>query len=373
MKRLILCLLSLAMVLSMAACTAEVTTSEPEEDPPATEEPTDAPQTTDEPEEPDEENDGLNITVTFDDTTEDTEEPAPEAAELDLEGPNTVDGQIEYTVIRGYATNDVVPPRITTVYTHYEAPAGSEYLVLVVDVTNLGASAVRADEMLSASLTVDGSPYSGFSIVEDDDGEGLTYSNITDVAPLQTHRLYFLFEIPEGSSETGKLAVTFTAGTDVREASFTMATFESRIQDLVIGQEITDGETMSVTVTDIYFSNTLYPPMPGSWYSYYEAADGNTYLIVKATVTNLKGTDLKYSSVAGVTCEYDGQYQYTGFACFEEDGGADLNGYPSQYSIAPLNSGTMYFLIEVPTQVETGPVEVSMYLLGQYYATTIGG
>ena len=374
MKRLLLCLLALAMVFSLAACggdTTETTDAPPEtETEPADTTPTDPePEATDDQEDAD---DGLNFTVTFEDTSDEAEEPAPEAAQLDLQGPNTVDGQLEYTLVHGYVTNDVVPPRITGVYTHYEAPAGSEYLVLVTDVTNQGQSAVRADELLSASVNVGGIDYAGFSIVEEDEGEGLGYSNITDVAPLQTMRLYFLFEIPEGS-DTTKLSATFTAGTDVRAATFSLEEFASRVGTLTVGQEITDGETLSLTVTDIYFSNTLYPPMPGSWYSYYEAGAGNTYLILKATATNLKGTDLRYSGVAGVTCEYDGKYQYTGFACFEEDGGADLNGYPSQYSISPLNSGTLYYLIEVPAQVESGPVEISLYTMGQYYTTTIGG
>ena len=59
-------------------------------------------------------------------------------------------------------------------------------------------------------------------------------------------------------------------------------------------------------------------------------------------------------------------------SCLEQDGGANLNGYPSQYAIAPLDSGILYYLAEVPAEVESGTVEISLYIAGEYYNYTVG-
>ena len=90
------------------------------------------------------------------------------------------------------------------------------------------------------------------------------------------------------------------------------------------------------------------------------------------TAKNLKGTDLKYDAIAGVSCTYNEKYKYSTFACLEQDGGANLNGYPSQYAIAPLDSGILYYLAEVPAEVESGTVEISLYIAGEYYNYTVG-
>lgn len=52
-------------------------------------------------------------------------------------------------------------------------------------------------------------------------------------------------------------------------------------------------------------------------------------------------------------------------------GGEDLNGYPSQYAIAPLDTGVTYYLAEVPAEVESGSVEISFYIAGEYYKLSV--
>ena len=126
-----------------------------------------------------------------------------------------------------------------------------------------------------------------------------------------------------------------------------------------------------MTVDDIYFSESLYPPSINGLYHYYAAEDGSTYLIVKVTAKNLKGYELKPADVATVSCTYEGKYKYRAFCAFEKDGGSDLSS-SSWDSIAPLNTGVCYFLIEVPSEVEHGTVEVSIFTAGSYYYYDIG-
>ena len=41
--------------------------------------------------------------------------------------------------------------------------------------------------------------YTGFSVIEEDNREDFTYSNITSISPLTTEYLHYLFEIPDES------------------------------------------------------------------------------------------------------------------------------------------------------------------------------
>ena len=110
---------------------------------------------------------------------------------------------------------------------------------------------------------------------------------------------------------------------------------------------------------------------PGGYYTYYEAESGKLYLIVKVSTTNLKGNDLKYDAIAGVSCVYNEKYNYSAFCVLEKDGGTNLNGYPSQYAISPLDSGVCYYLMEVPEVVQQGPVVITVYVGGQYYTLKV--
>lgn len=363
MKKGFILLLALTMLLSVSACAKKEPSTTPTDVPSPAATDTDDVKNTDNPEPTPAESPDPDSTAEA--------EPTPETAELALDGPNTVDGAAEYTLVTAYETNDVAPPKPASVYTHYEASSGKKYVVFVADVKNLHDANVLAGDLLAASLTVNGNQYGATCVVEEDGGASFGYSNTTAIAALETARLYYLFQVP-AEADTESMTFSLSAGEDTRTADVGLSAFESRRKTFAPGQEITDGETISATVDEVYFSTTLYPPRPGSYYSYYEAAAGKTYLIVKVTAKNLKGSDMKYDAIAGVSCVYNDKYKYTAFACLEEDGGADLNGYPSQYAIAPLDSGVVYYLTEVPAEVENGSVEISLYMAGEYYYYTIG-
>ncbi len=299
------------------------------------------------------------------------ETTAPAAAEMSTTAANTIGGAVEYTLVNVYTTTDVMPPKPSSVYTHYEATAGNIYVVAVMDVKNIGTASVDAEDLMNVTMNIGGTIYAGNCVVEEDGGAGLGYANITPIAALGTARLYYMFQVPEATS-TENMVISAIVGTETQTATIGLAQFESKIKTVAKGEVITDDATLSATLEDVYFSNTLYPPIPDGYYTYYEAAAGKTYLIVKMNVKNLKGTDLKYDAIAGVSCEYNGKYKYTTFGVLEEDGGTDLNGYPSQYAISPLDSGIIYYLAEVPAEVQNGPVVVTLYIAGQYYKYSIG-
>lgn len=351
MKKAAALLLALLLCLSLSACGGNDNSSQSDSLP---ENDADTPNAPDNADEPD-----------------DQPDPDPVLPELTLDSSNSVEGIVEYEISTVYSSNDIMPPKPDGIYTHYEAKAGKQLIAVVMNVKNLQSASASARDLLSAALSIGDAEYASTCVVEEDGGADLGSGSST-VDPLSEARIYHLFEIPE-DADTEHMTLTVTAGEDARAISLGLQQFESAKKPIVIGEEITDGETLSLTIDSISFATTLYPPKATGYYHYYEAENGKTYLIVKATAKNLKGTEMKYSDIAGVSAVYNDKYNYSSFAVLEKDGGADLNGYPNQYSIDPLDSGVVYYLIEVPAEVESGKVDLSFYISGNYYTYTIGG
>ena len=278
-------------------------------------------------------------------------------------------GQVaEFSIVHAFSTPDVKPPKPSTIYTHYEAESGKTYFVLVTDIKNLGKNAVAAEEILTVTLTVGEAKYDAKVAVESSDGSSLN-SGYTYIDALGTARVYQMYSVPE-AADLQNFTLTIKNGTEVYASEFTLSSLESKVKTLREGETVTCEDTLSFTLDRVEFADTLYPPTPDGYYHYYTAESGKTFLIVKMTVTNLKGSNLKYSAIAGVSCVYNEKYHYSFFTVFEEDGGQDLNSYPGQYAIMPLDTGVVYYLAEVPRQVAGGPVKISFYIAGNYYTYT---
>lgn len=297
-------------------------------------------------------------------------EPKETVKSINVDLPTQIGNVAEITIANVFSTSDVIPPKPSSFYTHYEASSGCVYFVVVMDVKNLGANSVSADEIISATLVIGDATYDAITVVETEDGASLDRGSSTYIDALEVVRIYQMYSIPN-SADTDIFKLSIKNGDEIYTSDFSLSHFESKVKKVNIGDTITDEDTISLTIDSIAFKNSLYPPKASGYYHYYEAANGKTYLIVKMTVTNLKGTDMKYDSIAGVSCVYNEKYNYSFFAVLEEDGGQDLNGYPGQYAIAPLDKGVVYYLAEVPAQVADGPVEITFYIAGNYYSFSL--
>lgn len=303
-------------------------------------------------------------------------QPIVETEPLITENPISVDSVTEISdvaeikIANVFTTNDVMPPKPSSVYSHYEASSGCTYFVVVMDIKNLGANSISADDIISVSLSVGGTEYSALTVVETDDGASLDRGSSTYINALETARVYQMYSVPS-DTDLQNFSLTIDNGAEIYTSDFSLSSFESKVKAVSVGETITDNDTISLTIDSVEFKNSLYPPRASGYYHYYEAANGKVYLIVKMTVNNLKGTDMKYDSIAGVSCVYNEKYNYSFFAVLEEDGGKDLNGYPSQYAISPLDTGVVYYLAEVPAQVADGPVEITFYIAGNYYSFSL--
>ncbi|MBP1736903.1 MAG: hypothetical protein H6Q60_784 [Oscillospiraceae bacterium] len=92
---------------------------------------------------------------------------------------------------------DVLPDDTSSFYTHYQADSGNVYIDVDVDVKNLQKQDLPCDDVMKVTADYNnGYEYSAFPIVEDS-SMGFTYSNITDIQPLETLGMRYLISCPE--------------------------------------------------------------------------------------------------------------------------------------------------------------------------------
>lgn len=117
-------------------------------------------------------------------------------------------------------TNDVLPPAPSSFYTHYEAEAGKIFVDICFAYTSLHNAGINADKVISAKLIYAGKyEYTGFSTIEKESRGSFTYSNITNIAPLCTEYIHYLFSVPQ-EIESSDDSIEIQFGLDGNEYSF---------------------------------------------------------------------------------------------------------------------------------------------------------
>ncbi len=118
----------------------------------------------------------------------------------------------EFNVDYSDITAKVTPPHPGSWYSYYEADAGKVYVDVCFAYKNTSDKSVDADEAISAKLRyADKYDYSGFSMIEKDSRSDFTYSNITNIAPLTTEYIHYLFEVPEEvQSSSESIVISFS-------------------------------------------------------------------------------------------------------------------------------------------------------------------
>ena len=287
--------------------------------------------------------------------------------DISFKDTNVLPDTAELTFSYAFATDTLTPPIASGIYTYYQADSGKVFLVLAADVKNTSEKSVDVSSVFEASIKIGGEKIpASFYLIEDG---GSSISAYGDIDALSTAAVYIAFSVDSDAvDEPFTLTLKDNDGNKYR-GEFTLASLKSD-DKVVLGKTIST-DNFELTVNDVYFDAALYPPHASGYYHYFEAADGKTYLIISCSVKNLKGTDLKYDSIAGVSCVYNEKYRYDSLVVIEEDGGADLNNFTNMYSISPLDSGNLYYLIEMPQEVETGSIVISIRVANECYTYSV--
>ena len=280
-------------------------------------------------------------------------------------------------------TNDVLPPNPDNWYSHYEADEGKQYVDLCVGYKNTDTSDIKADKVMTGKLIYAGKyEYDGFSIVEEDSRTDLTYSSITNIAPLTTEYVHYLFKVPVEVADSANsiLLEMNIGGSDyrivVRESDHDVDPNAGKTLGKTSG-DVVVGETVVTKNAEFYvdFANItkdVLPPKPGNYYSHYEADAGKTYVDFCVAYKNLTEKGVDADETISADLKYANKYDYTGSSMIEEDSRGDFT-YSNITEISPLTTEYVHYLFEVPDEVANSAesIVITFTIDGNEYSYTV--
>lgn len=124
-------------------------------------------------------------------------EEVDEIQKIEVGQAVTIPDLCEFTVTSASLKKEVVPPNPADFYTYYSEKDGKTYVDVAISTKNLRTTARSADEFGTVTIYCSGGyEYGSFSTIEENGGSNFTYTNITNVDPLETGVIHYIAEIP---------------------------------------------------------------------------------------------------------------------------------------------------------------------------------
>ncbi len=298
----------------------------------------------------------------------------------------TIENVCAFYVDRSQIAARIDPPTPASFYSYYETGDPDRvYVDVCVAYQNLGTTGCRADGLFSASLLYGGKySYTGFSIIEESGRGDFTYSNITDIAPLTTGYVHYLFEVPAEVTQTNR-SVEVTLSTGGNDYIYTVQAGDGvpfGADDPAITKEcgaVAQGEVVTIGgVAEFYvdrsqIASRIDPPSPGSFYSYYEVDDpAQVYVDVCFAVCNLTASGIRADQMINATLIYADRYEFDGFSVIEADNRSDFT-YTNITDVTPLTNNYVHYLFALPAEAQTSgeSVVVEFTIGGCSYSYTV--
>lgn len=114
------------------------------------------------------------------------------------------------------------------------------------------------------------------------------------------------------------------------------------------------------------------PPTEGTFYTYYGAEEGKTYVDITITYKNLRDSAIEADKVFSGELWFANKYNYNGFTVIENDGRQDFT-YVNITQISPLSQEFLHLLVEIPDEVaqSDGKLVATLNFDGEYYNVLI--
>ncbi len=132
-----------------------------------------------------------------------------------------------------------------------------------------------------------------------------------------------------------------------------------------------ESDKYEATIDFVNIIDKVTPPYPGSYYTYYQADEGQVYIDFCIAYKNLAYSRISAEDVLSGKVVYAGKYEYTGFSVIEESNRSDFT-YTSITNIAPLTTEYVHYLFKVPEEVGTSSdsLEINFKINGNEYTYT---
>ncbi len=136
----------------------------------------------------------------------------------------------------------------------------------------------------------------------------------------------------------------------IEEADSTVEETEAKPTVIKKGQKITIKDVCEFYIDYTNITKKVIPKYPASYYQFYDAEKGNTYIDICIAYKNLTGESVDADEVGNVAVTYDGKYKYTAFSIIEKENRGNFT-YTNITDIDCLSTEFLHYLIEVPDEV----------------------
>lgn len=296
-----------------------------------------------------------------------TNAPTPkeqEAKIFHLDKQTTIDEHMSYQIRRIAKSPRITPPNPDGIINLYEVDnPENTYLDVTMTIKNLYQTPKSVDELIDISYTINDENFSAFAIAES------KKSSMFDTSPvipsLNEQTIHFLAEIPN-IDDKALITLQATINDKKYKTSFTLQDTNKLRTSAKVKEIVKRDNFAQVIIDDIYYTNIVEPPMSRFLTTYYEADENNVYLVIENKVKNLKSSELAADEIMSFSALLDNYYEYTGFATVESVNQEDLN-YANITSLPALGERKIYYLIEIPKELQQKDVKITMWFKGDYY------
>ncbi len=200
------------------------------------------------------------------------------------------------------------------------------------------------------------------SISQGDKFDPLQYITITDNYDKAIDSSKVVVESNVDSAKIGEYSVTY----NVSDASGNKETASVQVKveqkAIKLGEEVSTDKIGAFTIKSTRFTKKVEPSNATGFYMYYtEKESDKLYFDIAGTYKNLGTDSVQLDDVLKVELQYDGSYNYDGFAVSDEDG--NLNAFSF---VDPLGSTKFHYLISVPSELKDSgkPIILKITLQG---------
>ena len=278
---------------------------------------------------------------------------APEPLPMSVEGENRIDGKVAYTLADLYRAHRLTPPAPAGQYPVYEAPEGTELWVAMVDVENLTGFGAEPMALLPLTLTVGEYQYAAAAYLLENGG--LTENG--SIAAQSEGRVLYVFAMPV---ETETAVLTATVDNQPYTATVTPED-KPNMARTKLGETLTGGGLL-LKLDSFFAAQKLKPTNPATMHTFFDAGEGNTYLVLKTTAFNNSDAPMDVTRLAGVTVGTT-----VCVPVLEAADGADLS---EEGTIPPGEQRTVYFAAAFTADQFDKKATVTVNIYGDTYRLT---
>lgn len=269
-------------------------------------------------------------------------------------------------------TQQITPDVIGTYYNYYKPRTSTNALLdVVLQMTNLKNEDLKVASAVDTSFTINEKEYPGYTIAVSEDGK--TIHQGATLTSEGTSKIHFYTEIDPkllDSDITFQLKTKDEDKEQVAAMTFKLSDVASHYESKKLKDVVTIDGTGEITLESTDVAKKIEPAKPTGLYTYYKVrSDSNSFVILKTNIKNTSDKDLIASNVVSAVLVDQNSNEYPSNMFYEKDDQSNLSA-ASSTTLAAGKSGTVYFVFEVSDSIANAEKTIRMAHMGKVYTFT---